>query len=68
MEQKVLSLEVYYDYIMEMIINRSIHSGYSSVFNRCSLPIQKAAHRPFLDLISLGRGLKGVRRVEEKSP
>jgi len=68
MEQKVLSLKITHDYIMEMIIVRSIYSGLSPVFNLCSPPIHKTALRPFLKLISPSGGLIGVRRVGEKSP
>ena len=51
-----------------MIITKMNYLGHIPIFKLSSLPIQKVALRPFLDLSSLSRGLKGVRRVDEKSP
>jgi len=53
---------------MNMSVIRFIFSGLLPSLKQGSFPVQKTALRPFLNLISPSRGLKGVKGVDEKSP
>ncbi len=59
-------MKVFYHYLMKMIINQSIHSGILWVFYRCFTPVQKVIFSLCLNLSSLSRGAKGVRRGRRK--